>query len=90
MINYLMTMWSTDATTLSLQSHAHFVDLMVDLIFKKLEKHFNFYDFYVKSNSHYSLVHILSTTFWIEARARRNRHPPTATTDSHFTGKKKT
>ena len=35
MINYLMTMWSTDEMELSLQSRTHFVDLIVDLIFKK-------------------------------------------------------
>ena len=29
----------------------------------------------------------LSTTFRIEARNRRHRHPPATTTDSHFTGK---
>ena len=34
-INYLMTTWSTDEMKLSLQSRAHFVDLMVDLILKK-------------------------------------------------------
>ena len=34
-INYLMTMWSTNEMKLSLQSRAHFVDLTVDLIFKK-------------------------------------------------------
>ena len=34
-INYLMTIWSTDEMELSLQSRAHFVDLIVDLIFKK-------------------------------------------------------
>ena len=34
-INCLMTMWSTHETKLSLQSRAHFVDLIFDLIFKK-------------------------------------------------------
>ena len=45
-----------------------------------------FYGLYVKSSSGYTcLVRILSTTFRIEARTRGNRHPPAATTDSHFT-----
>ena len=34
-INYLMTVWSTDEMNLSLQSRAHFVDLIVDLVLKK-------------------------------------------------------
>ena len=34
-INYLMTMWSTDEMKLSLQPRTRFVDLMVNLIFKK-------------------------------------------------------
>ena len=37
-ISYLMTMWSADETELSLQSRAHFVDLIIDLIFKKCQK----------------------------------------------------
>ena len=53
-----MTMWSTDAMALSLQSRAHFVDLMVDLIFKKWSGTVNFSRFYVK----WSSVHILSTS----------------------------
>ena len=57
-----MTMWSTDAMTLSLQSRAHFVDLMVDLIFKKWSDPVSFDDFYLKSSSGYSVVHILSTS----------------------------
>ena len=47
-----------------------------------------FLRFYVKPSARYSLVHILSTTSRIEARNRRNRDPPAATTDSHFTRKK--
>ena len=46
-----------------------------------------FDDFYVKSSSRCSLVHILSTTFGIEPRNRGNRHPPAATKESHFTRK---
>ena len=66
-INYLMTMWSKDEMKLWLQSPAHFVDLMVRLIFKKWSEAVSFfYDIYVKSSSRYSLVHILSTTFRIE------------------------
>ena len=42
-INYLMTMWSTDEMTLSLQSRAHFVDLMVDLIFQKVVRSRQFF-----------------------------------------------
>ena len=57
---------------LSLQSGAHFVDL----IFKKCEKNnVFFYICSMKSSSRYSLVHILSTTFRIEPRNRRNRDP---------------
>ena len=57
---YSVTMWSTDEMELSLHPRAHFVDLIVDLIFKKCPKksHQFFYDSYVKSSSHYSLVHI--------------------------------
>ena len=44
---------------LALQSRAHFVDL----IFKKWSDPVSFsYDFYLKSSSHYSLVHILPTS----------------------------
>ena len=43
-----------------------------------------FDDFYVKSSSRDSLVHILSTTF-----LRGNRDPLAATTDDHFTRKKR-
>ena len=46
-INYLMTMWSTDEMELSLQSPPHFVDLMVELIFKKWSEAVTFYDFSV-------------------------------------------
>ena len=118
--DHLMTMWSTDEMELSLQSPAHFVDLIVDLIFKqwsepvsfffrflseielllqsrahfvdlifkKCNKTLIFLDFYVKSSSRYNLVHILSTTFRIEARTRGKRDPPVATTDGHFMRKK--
>ena len=48
-----------------------------------------FNDFYVKSSSCYSLVHILSTTFPTKARNHGNRDPPAATTDSHFNRKKR-
>ena len=34
--NYLIKIWSTDEMKLSLKSRAHFVDLMVGLIFKKV------------------------------------------------------
>ena len=57
-INYLMTIWSTDETALSLQSRAHFVDL----IFKKWSDTVSFLFFYVKPSSRYSLVRILSTS----------------------------
>ena len=46
-----------------------------------------FYIFYLKSSSCYSLVHILSTTFRIEARTPANRDPPGVTTDGYFTSK---
>ena len=89
----IIFMWSTTwwrCCRLSLQSRARFVDLMVDLILKKCsEPNVSvFYDFYVKSSSHYSLEHILSTTFRIEARTCGNRDPPAATTDGHSTRKK--
>ena len=89
-INYLMTMWSTDEMTLSLQSRAHYLSTSWSTSSSKKwsEAVSSFYDSYVKSSSRYSLVRILSTTFRIEARNRGNRHPPAATTDSHFTRKK--
>ena len=46
-----------------------------------------FTSFFVKSSSRYSLVHVWSTTFQIEACPRANRDPPAATTDGHFTCK---
>ena len=74
-INYLMTMSSTDEMELSLQSRAHFVDLIVDLIFKKCKKAVSFFfnDFYVKSS--YSLVRMLSTAFPDQGAHPRKQRP---------------
>ena len=58
-ISMYQHMWSTDEMKLLPQSRAHFVDPIVDLIFKKC---ILFCDFYVKSSSRYSPVRILSTS----------------------------
>ena len=58
-INYLMMMWLTYKTELSLQSRAHFVDLIFQM-WSGPTTVFN--GFHVKSSSRYSLVHILSTS----------------------------
>ena len=73
------------AIELSLQSPAHFVDL----IFQKWSEPVS--SFYLKSSSRYSLV---SCAFCrplspIERRTRGNKAPPAATTDGHFTQKKR-
>ena len=73
-INYLITMWSTDEMKLSLQSRAHFVDLIWPhgrTHFEKVVRSCHFiYDFYMKPSSPYSLVRILSTSF---AKSGKNR-----------------
>ena len=51
----------------------------------KVVRDCQFLQFYVNSSSRYSLAHILSTTFRIEARTCGSRDPPAATTDCHFT-----
>ena len=68
------------------------VQFFVDLIFKTSSKSAKcpsvFFWFLMWNRAlAYSLVHILSTTFRIEARNCGNRDPPAATTDSHFTRK---
>ena len=41
-----------------------------------------FINIYVKSNSRYSPVHVLSETFPIDPTKRGNRDPPSATTET--------
>ena len=83
-INYLMTMSSTDEMELSLQSRAHFVDLIVDLIFKKCKKAVSFFLTIFMWNRATVSCACCRPLSRIKARTRGNRDPVAATTDGHF------
>ena len=91
MINYLMTMWAADEMKLWLQSCAHFVDLIVDLILKKWCNPVTVCDDFVLNRA---LATVSCTFCWPLSGSRRataetktlQRWPPTATLPEKNTG----